>query len=270
MTSVRDHASHLVGLPREVAGLAHVLQGLLIHEHIAGAYGVTLSDERRSTVHIRPVERILEQVLATDARPVTTARPADRRIAGNCRHFTVFMVALLRSQGVPARARCGFGSYLVTDRFEDHWVCEYWRPEEARWSLVDAQIDEVQRAMFRPGFDLLDVPRDRFVVAGDAWLRCRAGEADPATYGLSSIDQAGLWWVAGNLLRLPSTTWRCCRGTSGAQCRDPPSRLTTTCAASSTTSRGSRRLPTRGSTSCTSSAGATTGCACRPSSLTPC
>ena len=55
MTSAGRYASLFDPLPRDVAGLAAVAQGLLIHEHIAEAYGVTLTDEDRATVHIRPV-----------------------------------------------------------------------------------------------------------------------------------------------------------------------------------------------------------------------
>src|SRR5262245_46479676 len=87
MTSAGRYASLFDGLPRDVAGLAGVAQGLLIHEHIAPNYGVTLSDERRSSVHIRPVERLLERLLAEDDRPLTVARPPEARLAGNCRHF---------------------------------------------------------------------------------------------------------------------------------------------------------------------------------------
>ncbi|MGH2562081.1 MAG: transglutaminase-like domain-containing protein [Thermomicrobiales bacterium] len=201
MTLAGAYASLFDGLPREVADLVRVLHGLVLHEHIAPAYGVTLSDERRSSVHIRPVERILERLLADDDGPLTTARSPETRLAGNCRHFTVLLVAILRHQGVPARARCGFGGYFGAGSFEDHWVGEYWHAAEARWVLVDAQIDDVQRGMFPVDFDLLDVPRDRFVIAGDAWAQCRAGEADPAKYGLSFLNETGLWWIAGNLLR---------------------------------------------------------------------
>jgi hypothetical protein len=201
MTSAGAYASRLEGLPRDVAGLARVAQGVLIHEHITGPYGVTLTEEDRSSVHIRPVERILEQVLARDGRPLAAAREPVARLPGNCRHFSVLMAAMLRSRGVPARARCGFGGYFVRDRFEDHWVCEHWNAEEARWALADAQIDDVQRGLFHPDFDLMDVPRDRFVIAGDAWARCRAGEDDPAKYGLSFMKEAGRWWIASNLVR---------------------------------------------------------------------
>ena len=78
-------------------------------------------------------------------------------------------------------------------------MCEYRDAARGRWTLVDAQIDDVQRAKVRPDFDLLDVPRDRFVIAGDAWARCRAGDADPSTFGI--FDMRGLWFIAGNLMR---------------------------------------------------------------------
>lgn len=201
MTSAGRHAELFDGLPADVAGLATIAQGILVHEHIAPAYGVTLSDERRSSVHIRPIERLLERLVAEDDRPLAIARPPQRRLAGNCRHFTVLMVAMLRAQGIAARARCGFGAYFGTGTFEDHWVCEYWNAAQQRWALVDAQIDDVQRGMFQIDFDLMDVPRDRFVIAGDAWIQCRAGEADPAQFGLSLMNETGAWWIAGNLLR---------------------------------------------------------------------
>jgi hypothetical protein len=200
-TSAGRHEPRFAELPRQIADLAVVAQGLVLHEHWAPAYGVTLSDERRSGVHVRPVAQILDRLIAEDGRSLTEARPAEARHAGNCRHFSVLLVAMLRARGVPARARCGFGAYFGTGAFEDHWVGEYWNEAEGRWRLVDAQIDELQRTALRPDFDLLDVPRDRFIVAGDAWATCRAGEADPERFGLSGLNEGGLWWIAGNLLR---------------------------------------------------------------------
>ena len=58
-----------------------------------------------------------------------------------------------------------------------------------------------QREIFAADFDLSDVPRDRFLIAGDAWARCREGAADPAAFGLSLIKESGMWWIAGNLMR---------------------------------------------------------------------
>jgi hypothetical protein len=108
---------------------------------------------------------------------------------------------MLRYQGIPARPRCGFGTYFNAGKFEDHWVCEYWNAGELRWILVDAQMDAVQRKAFKLDFNPLDVPRDRFIVAGDGWLMCRSGRADPAAFGLTHVHLSGLWFVAGNVLR---------------------------------------------------------------------
>jgi hypothetical protein len=105
------------------------------------------------------------------------------------------------AKGIPARARGGFGMYFIQGRGEDHWVGEYWHAAEARWVRVDAQIDEFQRERLQPNFHLLDVPHDRFVIAGDAWAQCRCSDTDPATFGVSFLNEGGLWFIAGNLLR---------------------------------------------------------------------
>jgi Transglutaminase-like superfamily len=201
MTSAGRYAPLLAELPGDIPSLAAVAQGLLIHEFIAQAYGVTLSDSERATVHIRPVERLLEQIVIRDGRPLATAREPEGRVAVNCRHFTVLMVAMLRAHGTPARARCGFGGYFTGGFWEDHWVCEYWHAGQQRWILVDAQIDSKQRELFAIDFDVTDVPAGRFLIAGEAWARCRRGEADPARFGLSQVGEAGDWWIAGNLMR---------------------------------------------------------------------
>jgi hypothetical protein len=102
MTTPGRYASLLADLPRDIAGLAAVAQGLLIHEHMAEAYGVTLTEADRASVHIRPVEELHARIVARDSRPLRQARPHADRLPGNCRHFTVLMVAMLRAQGTPA------------------------------------------------------------------------------------------------------------------------------------------------------------------------
>jgi hypothetical protein len=201
MTSAGPHAALIKELPDEPAALAAVLHGLVIHEHMGGGYGVTLSEEDRRTVHLRRSCDLLGEIAARDPRPLGETREPAGRLPGNCRHFTVLAAALLRAHRIPARARCGFGGYFGTGWFEDHWVCEYWHTERGRWQLLDAQIDEVQRGWFPIDFDLADVPRDKFLVGGEAWRRIRAGEADPAKFGLSQMNESGDWWIAGNLMR---------------------------------------------------------------------
>ena len=199
MSDPGRHAALLDGLPRDTGALAKTVQGLLIHQHIAPAYGVTLSRNQQAQSHVRAVETILADIAARDGRPLSAARAPDERQVGVCRHFTLLHVAMLRTQGIPARARCGFGAYFEKHKYIDHWVTEYWNQARQRWVLFDSQIDDRQRELFRIGFDTADVPRDQFVVAGDAWSLCRSGSADPGAFGI--LDMHGLWFIAGNLIR---------------------------------------------------------------------
>ena len=199
MTEAGAHAPALAALPGELPVLVGIVQGLMLHLYWADSYGVTLTDERREESHLRPVEPMLDRLLALDGRLLASARPPEARLIGVCRHFTVLLVAMLRAHGIPARARCGFATYFEPALHVDHWVCEYWCDDTRRWVLVDPQLDALQRARLQVDFDALDVPRDRFVVAGEAWRACRAGKADPEQFGI--LDLFGLWCVAGNVVR---------------------------------------------------------------------
>ncbi len=199
MTNPGRHADRLEAAPTDLADLCRTVQGLQLHIFWAERYGVRLPEARQAEVQIRSVAAKIDRLLALDPRPLSEARPPEARLVGNCRDFTVLLTALLRQQGVPARARCGFGRYFIPGHFEDHWVCEYWHSGEARWVLVDAQLDELQRQALSIGFDPLDVPRDQFVVGGQAWQACRSGQADPNAFGIA--DLKGLWFVRGDLVR---------------------------------------------------------------------
>jgi hypothetical protein len=199
MSDAGTQARLFKDLPRDPAALATIVQGLLMHEHIAPAYGVTLSGEQHAQAHVRPVAAMLQDIVKRDPRPLSAARAAGERQVGVCRHFTLLHVAMLRSHGVPARARCGFGAYFDKGKFVDHWVTEYWNESANRWLLVDSQLDARQRELFKIQFDPLDVPRDQFLIAGDGWRLCRTGKADPQAFGI--LDMHGLWFIAGNVVR---------------------------------------------------------------------
>ena len=196
------------------------MQGVLIHRDIAPwLYGITLTEAQRDDGHIRPIGA--DAVAHSRARLTADhdARDVAHRLPSVCRHFSLMLCSILRAQGVPARPRCGFGAYFTPGKFEDHWVCEYWNAGQKRWILVDAQLDAIQRKALHINFDPLDTPRNKFIIAGDAWQMCRSGLADPAKFGLTHVHQSGLWFIAGNVLRdLASLNrWKCCRGTFGAR-----------------------------------------------------
>lgn len=202
MTSVGVHAALFEELPDDVCTLVRVVQGLGVYDVVApDFYRFNVPDERKNEIHIRPVEKMLDRILAIDNGPLTTARPVEKRLVSRCHHFMLLLLSMLRAKGIPSRARCGFGAYFNPGYFEDHWVCEYWNATQARWILVDPQLDEIWREKLKIDFDILDVPRDRFLVAGDAWAKCRAGEADPSKFGIHFVNLRGLWFVAEDLVR---------------------------------------------------------------------
>ena len=202
MTAQGARFPELSALPTDLGPLCDAIQGVLIHSDItAWLYDVHLPEGRLSEKHIRPLAQTLTRIRELVPQPLTVRREPKDRAAGVCWHFTQLLCTALRNQGIPARARVGFGAYFNPGKFEDHWVGEYWNAEEQRWILVDAQLDAVQRKAFKVDFDPRDVPRDRFIIAGDAWQQCRSGRADPGAFGLTPANLKGLWFIAGNILR---------------------------------------------------------------------
>lgn len=199
MTNLSAHADWLKNLPEDVPGICKLVQQNLLHIFWAERYGVQLSPERKAEVNIRSAAAMLAHIRATDDRPLTTSRIPEDRLVGNCRDFSTLTCALLRFQGIPARARCGFATYFEPGKYIDHWVCEYWHLDENRWVMVDPQLDEFQRRELSLDFNPLDVPADRFLTGGRAWQLCRRGQADPDLFGI--FNMWGLWFVRGDMLR---------------------------------------------------------------------
>jgi hypothetical protein len=196
------YAALFDALASDPAGIARGAQGLLIYEHVAEPfYGYKVPDLRRAESHIRPMEKIVDALLEVDDRPLSVARPPEKRLVGICRHYMLLSLAIFRHHGVPARGRGGFGAYFNPGKFEDHWVCEYWKADEGRWALLDSQLDGIFIRNLRIGHDIHDVPRDQFLTASDAWRRCRSGELSPDLFGIEFSHLRGLWFIAGSLIR---------------------------------------------------------------------
>ncbi|WP_406496237.1 transglutaminase domain-containing protein [Streptomyces sp. NBC_01604] len=188
----------LDGLPRDPAELARLVRDLIIHRGEGERLGHPVPEDRQlDDPESRYVREILRVLRERGDGPLTAKRPYDERFAGTCRDFSLLLCALLRATGTPARIRCGFAAYFVEGYHDDHWVTEYRLPD-GRWRLVDAQV---LHPAYELSFDPLDVPRDRFLVAGDAWRACREGGADPGTFGVwFHGDLDGLWYIRTNVL----------------------------------------------------------------------
>lgn len=185
-------------LPADPAALAHLVRGLFVHRGESWLFGVELAPDRLADdAESRYIDDILRLVAEREDAPLTVERGVGNRFVGVCRDFALLHCSLLRHVGVPARIRSGFADYFGTGAFHvDHVVTEYWDDAHG-WRFADPQVV----SGYQVPFDPMDVPRDRFLVAGEAWRMIRAGEADAMTFGLDFTDPPllGEWFVAGNV-----------------------------------------------------------------------
>jgi hypothetical protein len=202
ITDPGGFGSLFTGLPEDVGALCRIVQGVMIHPFEAYRYGIKLRRARLRELELRRVMWMLMHIweLGRHSTILVSFSP-EQRLVGNCRDFATMLCSMLRQQGVPARVRCGFARYFEPGFFTDHVICEYWKADEERWALADAQLDLVQREAYQVAFDTTDLPREQFVLAGQAWQQYRAGTIDPARFGISSTGPRGLAFIRTGVLR---------------------------------------------------------------------
>jgi hypothetical protein len=101
-TGVAGFEAQIDSLPGDAASIARVVQGLLIHEALVGAYGIALSPERVAEKQLHGAVAMLTTSARLDDRSALHPRSPDKRVVGVCRHFATLFVALFRRKGVPA------------------------------------------------------------------------------------------------------------------------------------------------------------------------
>ncbi len=120
-------------------------------------------------------------------------REAKDKLHVTCRGQAILLAAVLKAKGYPARARSGFAPYIKYYGIcYDHWITEYYKEEEARWVLVDADLHCPDHEI---DFNLNDMPRNRFLFGAEAYLGLRRGAytedqilyaSNPPTIGLKA------------------------------------------------------------------------------------
>jgi hypothetical protein len=175
-------ASWLDTVPPDLASLRDTASGLVFHYLANGditQYG--FAKERRAEINLRYADAMFARLHDLDPAPPDHERTPTDRIVGCCRDITLLFVALARHHGIPARARVGFATYLLPGWALDHVITEVWDGD--RWRLVEPQFgsDHVDPAD-GTALDLLDVPRDRFLVGADAWRDCRSGAREAGRF----------------------------------------------------------------------------------------
>lgn len=185
ITDPRDMADLLANLPYDIAGLRRVAQGLVIHYRSRAVIEYGIPAERIREIDTRYANRMLARIRELKDGPLTVPRSPMEKLVGCCRDFTVLFVAMARAQGIPSRSRIGFASYFSPGYWIDHVVAEVWDADEGRWRLIDPQLVDNYKSPDGKSVDPLNLPPDKFLLAGSAWKQCRAGLADPEIFVVS-------------------------------------------------------------------------------------
>src|SRR5450756_1613548 len=208
ITRLDHYAEFLTWLTDDIRAIFQVVQGILVHDAWIKGYGAALDWSHAYTTQAATMEDLLDRALQMDPRSLALPRSPEGRVVCCCREFATLFCAILRFKGIPARSRCGFGLYFSPGWYEDHWMCEVWQAQSGRWVQMDPQIDPFQQSTLKLAFSPLDLPPGQFSVAGDAWVKCRTRQVDPARCGISADPSYfgletlyGLWFVRGQLLR---------------------------------------------------------------------
>jgi hypothetical protein len=179
-----DLGSWVATLPTDLPALHYAASQLVFHyghrdqfaEHGIAEGRLREIDTRYADEMFRLVRDLSDTPLGTELHPA-------QRMIGCCRDYTLFLVGMARQHGIPARSRVGFATYFSPGWLIDHVVAEIWDASERRWRLVDANLDpDHVDPTDGQTLDVLDLPRDRFLVAPKAWRRCRSGAADPERF----------------------------------------------------------------------------------------
>ncbi len=120
-------------------------------------------------------------------------RKIEDKIHVCCREQAILLASILKAKGFSARVRSGFAPYCdITHKAAgDHWICEYYNDQEKRWVLVDAdmQFDDETLLEYQIDFNLVDVPKEKFIFGAEAYLGLRQGKYNEKEiyYGIYSI-----------------------------------------------------------------------------------
>ncbi|QUX96254.1 hypothetical protein C0J08_12995 [Marinomonas sp. CT5] len=200
ISNVGEFSKEIGLLPNDIRELCKFVQDNLIHSYWISHYGCEVEDHiRYSEMQIRNAQDLLVKSKSKRKQSTTEHSSPVNKVVSVCRDFSLLLCATLREKGIAARIRCGFSKYLNPGKYEDHWICEYWSELQARWVLVDAQLDGIHREILQYEFDECDVPSSEFIYAGKAWQLCRNSEAVPESFGI--FELSGLPFIKGNIVR---------------------------------------------------------------------
>lgn len=229
ISSPGRYVSFFDDLPTDIGELCQVVQNIFLHQFWIldeGNYGIGIRDlksagrDLNAEINQRGVEESLDFLSKMDADPLSVPRDAAAKVVGNCRHYALMLVAMLRHQGVPARMRSGVARYFMPAEgmLEDHFITEFWNDGEKRWQRVDPQLDGLQRRVLGIHFDPIDMPLGQFLDAGESYLELKSARTKEEKIGIFDFRGWKYVWYkifsdlacVNNVEVLPWEEWGIC------------------------------------------------------------
>lgn len=194
-TNLGRHGNDISNIASDAKVLTEIIHGNLMHDGFYMHYGL---QHQAGLYHY--MEDLLDQIKRIDSNPITVPRSPEKQVQVCCRDYAVLLTSFLRDKKIPARARCGFVQFDKSDQnWYDHWICEYWDNDQARWKKVDAQLNPHVRQVWNIQYDPYDVPDNVFHVAGKSWIAWRKKQINASRFVIDNLN--GSWLIRGNLLR---------------------------------------------------------------------
>ncbi len=195
VTDLRSYSNFVEDLPPDATELSEILKGLLVHFNSGKLHGAYKEVGNKVNNRLFLVEGIIKEIDQLNNEPLHVKRKLDDQLVCTARDFSVLLCSILREKKIAARARCGFASYLGTDYYTDHWICEHWIDDEQKWRKVDCLLD-------KNGNKLLNteaLETGRFLESGVVWQMCRQGQLDAKLFGYE--NKRGFGFIRSNMLR---------------------------------------------------------------------
>jgi hypothetical protein len=187
-TELGSYQGHYHSLPRSIDDLCRLVKTLIIHPVARYRYANQIPVDRIDEDNIfSSVPEMLGVLLERNANLYDWERPPSEKLILSCRYHSILLASMLKYLKIPCRVRAGFATYLIPNKFIDHWVCEVWDNANNKWKIVDSDIWG-STDILNIDFDSSDVPSEKFLTAGYSWLKIRNKEVDPMLFGIMK------WW----------------------------------------------------------------------------
>lgn len=184
-----------------IVELTKQVQQLFLHYADLNLFSISVDDERYDELNFRYIKKSIEKLLLLDSSDLVSERSPEKRVMGVCRDTSLLMCSILRSRGISARLRSGFVTYFIPGLFLDGFCVEVYDENLQRWRSIDTRTTQLHIDHYHLpiDFDLMDVPKTKFIPAAEAWHLCRFQNADAVRFG--SRQHRGLFTVRNRLVQ---------------------------------------------------------------------